>query len=111
MSTDLRTDLATRWLPSPEQMALADTMITALGVGHDDAPRYVITVQVLRNKRHSCWSTDVEVIPVDGIFTDRNAAWDYAIAAAANEARRSGLPCTGSYAYHGEVGHAAVFEA
>jgi hypothetical protein len=109
--TDLRTDLADRWLPSQAQMALADTMIVALGVGHEDAPQHVITVQVLKNKHHGLWTTDVEVIPVDGIFTDRNAAYDYAVAAAANEARRSGVPCTGSYAYHPEVGSAAVFEA
>lgn len=97
--TDLSTDLSARWTPSAEQ----DQQAWEAMDGRDCAeprPTMVVTAHLLINKEYGWWGPDVEVRPIDGLFSDR----DEASTALAEEARKAheetGLPVTGGWTYH-----------
>lgn len=90
---NLSSDLSTRWTPSPEQ---DNEAFEALSAGQTD----VLTAHLLVNKKQGWWGPDVEVIPLPGIFADRNAASDAIVAAAKVKHAETGKPVTGGYTYH-----------
>lgn len=91
--TGLDSDLRNRWTPSVEQDEAA---FTALQAGAVD----VLTAHLLVNKQQGWWGADVQVVPLPGIFADRNEASEAAEAAAKGKHEETGLPVTGGYTYH-----------
>ncbi len=96
-------DLATRWVPSPEQMRAADALLNAGFEG-------VLTPHILVNKRHGVWTADVRVIPVDGVFLTRAAALNACNNAARVIHETTGETVCGGYARHHAPGRASVFD-
>ncbi len=112
-STDPHEDLKARWLPSADQMKLADALLAA---GYDAErgdrrERGVFTVHLLVNKTPGFWTTAVEVRHLDGVFLSRDAAWLHAVEQAKKHAHETGAGVVGGYAWHSRVGHAGVWEA
>ena len=113
-TTDPHADLQARWRPSDEQVRQANALLAA---GYDAVrgprgERGVFTVHVLVNKIPGFWTTDVEVVPVDGVFTTRDGAYLAAISAAERHAQHdTGVPVLGGYAWHSAVDRWAVWEA
>lgn len=111
--TDLQTDLQERWLPSPEQMTLANALLAAGYTAErgERRERGVYTIHLLMNKSYGWWTEDVQVVPLDGVFLTRNAA----IYAVHDAARRThdldpNQKVIGGWAWHSKVDHAAVWE-
>lgn len=111
-SDDPYADLRERWLPSTEQMKMADALLAA---GYnaergDRRERGVFTTHLLVNKTPMIWTTAVEVRHLDGVYLTRDAAWLAADEAAKKLAVETGAGVVGGYAWHSQVGHAAVWE-
>jgi hypothetical protein len=92
----LEADLKARWKPSDEQIAEA----AEYRAKHPLA--YVYTVHLLVNKYQHFWSTDVQVVPVPGVFHSRNAAWAALEPLVKAKGEETGLPVTGGYTSHHE---------
>lgn len=119
MSATIEADLRVRWLPSDEQMALADALLAA---GYDADRRIdqagggswtesgVYTVHLLLNKEYGWWTEDVEIVHLDGVFLTRSAALDFVHEAAQKHHEKTGDKVVGGYAWHSKVGHAAVWD-
>lgn len=103
-ATTLETDLATRWTPSEEQDALAHEALTGAV-----AIEYVYTPHVLVNKEHGWWTSDVEVVPIRGVFGTREAASAQAQAEAKRLHKETGKPTSGGYTCHWLPKQAPVF--
>lgn len=111
--TNPEADLFVRWLPSPEQVRLANALLAA---GYDAErgerrERGVYTTHLLVNKVPGIWTTAVEVRHLDGVYLTRDAAWLAAEAAAKKLAAESGAGVVGGYAWHMGIDRAAVWEA
>lgn len=112
-SPNLEADLHARWLPSVEQMALADALLAA---GFDAQregqmrERGVFTAHLLVNKRYGFWTADVEVVPVDGVFLTRHGAQLACHNAAKAFHAETGKVVCGGWAWHSKVAHAAVWD-
>lgn len=98
----LRDDLAARWVPSEAQIDEAEAVLADKG----DA----VTAHVLVNKHYGFWTEDVVVLPLPGVYADRDGASEAAQAAAKAIHEATGLPVTGGYTYHSPGGNWAVFE-
>lgn len=102
--TDLATDLTTRWKPTDNQIKLANVVTDATG----DA---VYTLHLLVNKVYGFWTEDVEVIGLDGIYTDRATALEALGALTKAYHKATGRTVVGGYARHGtEHGKWAVWD-
>lgn len=112
-TTDPHADLQARWRPSWEQVRQANALLSA---GYDAVrgsrgERGVFTVHLLVNKTPGFWTTAVEVVPLDGVFTSRDAAWLHADEQAKKHAHETGAGVVGGYAWHSAVDRWAVWEA
>lgn len=88
-------DLRARWRPSPTQEAAADRYLRL----HPDAD--VWTLHLLVNKAPMFWTTDVEVVTLDGfIVTDRAELFQMVPLLAAAYARGTAKQVTGGYTWH-----------
>lgn len=110
--TNLEKDLKDRWVPSPEQIALADALLAA---GYDKArgerrERGVYTAHLLYPKDYGFWDTSVQIKHLDGVFLSRDAVSSYLDAQAAQHYLDTGQQTVGSWTWHSSVGHWAVFE-
>lgn len=110
---DLEADLRARWLPSAEQMKMADALLAAgydaerPGTGRE---RGVYTAHILAHKHYGFWTAEVEVIPVDGVFLTRAAVQNACNNAARVYHETTGNTVCGGWAWHSKVGHAAVWD-
>ncbi len=102
---DLEQDMRTRWLPSPEQMELADAVLSA-GL----AERGVYTAHLLINKGYGWWTEGVQLVFLDGVFLTRNAVLDFVHMVAEKRHEEGGEKLVGGWAWHMRVGEAAVWD-
>ena len=112
MSIDYEQDLRERWLPSDEQMAQADALLT-IGLDKErgeDRERGVYTTHLLIGKEYGWWGDGIKVVHLDGVFTTRQAALDFLVMVAKKRHDEGGEKLTGGYAWHPRVGEAGVFE-
>jgi hypothetical protein len=110
--TELDLDLRSRWLPSENQIRLADAALAE--VTRDDKlllAECVYTGHLLINKEYGFWSKDVKVVPVDGVFLSRANCSDTVVSAAVRwHDAFPGTQISGGYARHTGDGKAFVFE-
>lgn len=104
---DLHVDLTYRWVPSEAQIAGAEALLAAGLADPDDG---VYTLHLLVHKSFGFWTTDVEVVHLDGLFTTREAALGFLEQASAEHHRKTGHTLTGGYTVHFAPGDWAVFE-
>lgn len=95
----LMDDLKDRWQPSPTQIAAADLLLQAGAV--DPADGAVYTGHLLVNKSFGGWTSDVEIIHLDGVFTARETCNQYVAAVAARRHEKTGEAICGGYTRHG----------
>lgn len=111
--SDLQQDLHERWLPNAEQMKMADALLLA-GYTAARPPEFrergVYTGHLLINKEYGFWTTDVQLVFLDGVFLTREAVLDFVHLAAEKHYTQHGEPLTGGWAWHFKVGEAAVWE-
>lgn len=88
---DLVADLAARWRPSDHQVALCTNAT-------DDRPMY--TAHLLVGKTFGCWTNDVQVVHLDGLFFTRDAVCLYTQAAARFHHEHKGGRVVGGYTRH-----------
>lgn len=89
-------DLKARWTPSEEQVADATEYLA-----QHDSLKHAYTVHLLVGKNYGWWTTDVEVVPVPGVFASRNEAIGTNLDALVNaKAAETGKPVTGGYTSH-----------
>jgi hypothetical protein len=110
--TDLQADLRTRWLPSAEQMKMANALLAA-GYDAERPPtreRGVYTAHILTGKHYGFWTADIEVVPIDGVFLTRAAAQNACLNAAKAYHEATGNQVCGGWAWHMGVDEAAVWD-
>lgn len=105
MTTDLNTDLQTRWVPSPTQVAKADEALTALPV-----LKNVYTLHLLVNKQPHFWTEDIVVEYLPGVFWTRNDALEVLDTLAKAYHDTTGLPVVGGWTVHHADSNWAVFD-
>jgi hypothetical protein len=110
--TGLEHDLRERWLPSQEQMRLADALLAAGYTAErgEIRERGVYTAHLLINKEFGWWTEDVILVHLDGMFLTREAVLTFVHEVARVRHREGGEKLVGGYAWHSQVGHAAVWE-
>jgi hypothetical protein len=109
---NLEQDLKDRWVPDEHQVILADALLKA---GFDTErgdrrERGAYTVHLLVNKEYGFWTEDVQLVYVDGVFTSREAATQYAEDRARAHHEKHQVPVVGGWTWHSAIGHWAVFE-
>lgn len=111
-ANDPGADLRARWLPTSEQMKMANALLAA---GYDaERPlrreRGVFTAHILTSKRYGVWTTDIEVVPVDGVFLTRDGAQNACLQAAKAYHDTTGNQVCGGWAWHMDIDKAAVWD-
>lgn len=109
----LATDLRERWHPTDTAVKLANAILADEATGAwnpEGTGTGVYTIHLLVNKEHGFWTDDVEVIALDGVFTDRMAAWHALNDAARRHHEKTGTKVSGGYAWHPRPDEWAVFE-
>lgn len=102
-AVDLVADMRRRWVPSLEQDAAV-----AARLENRSAKRPLFTAQLLVNKRPGLWTTDVEVIPLPGVYANRNEASAACIGAASTyRLLYPAVPVSASYCRHSRLATAA----
>jgi hypothetical protein len=103
---NVQEDLRERWLPSAEQMRAAEAVL-ATGDCPDGT---TFTCHLLINKHWGWWTPDVEIVHLDGVFSDRCRMQEYLLDQGSRHYDAHGKSLTGGYSVHFGPGEAAVFE-
>jgi hypothetical protein len=115
MTITIDQDLQNRWAPSAKQIATAKTLMA----GYDSSEICVLVPIALHNKTRGFWTLDVDVEPIEGIYslaylghTPIPGAVDYGMAVENTEkiAKINSLNGTGSYAVIRAGGNWGVWE-
>ena len=97
---DLHDDLRARWVPGENQIrdarAVLDRCSSVRSPRWGSASEYVWTLHILTDKSYGFWNRAVKVVPLDGVFRTREAAFTYLGAVVAEHDG----PCTGGYTIH-----------
>jgi hypothetical protein len=94
--TDPYLDMRVRWCPSPTQDARAGEALTL-----SDHTGGAFTVQLLVGKHHGIWHTDIQILPLPGLYWSKDAAQGACTGAAATHRRlQPDVPVSASYCWH-----------